>query len=395
MEMTTKDRKAIENLVARVLPRVTDIRHRIHRNPEMGLKEYETAALIRRVLKPTGIRLLPPFLGTDVVAMLHGNGAGKNVTLRADIDALPLAEKTGAPYASKHNGFMHACGHDGHTAMLIGAALVLSELRKTFSGSVRFVFQPAEEITAAGRDLVEKGALKNPEPDAVFALHAWQGIPVGTLASKPGTFMAAADFFTITVRGKGAHGSMPHLSVDPILTAARIVEALQSIASRKVAPLDPVVVSVCRIAGGTNGNIIPDAVELEGTVRHLTPSVGKHIRGWMEQIIKGVCDAAGATYEFDYTGNYIPTVNHAEAVEVGKRTALALFGRKGWIDLTQPAMGGEDFAYYITEYAGAMFRLGMGEKSQNLHSPRFDFNDKALKNGIMFLAACALDVLEP
>jgi amidohydrolase len=201
----------VRSEVDKILPEAVRIRRAIHQNPEIARAEFETAALVRKTLSPTGLRLLDPFLETDVVALLDGKNKGKNVTLRADMDALPLEEKTGLPHASRRKGFMHACGHDGHTAMLLGAARVLSRFKEYINGSVRFVFQPGEEIVAAGRDLVEKGALLDPEPDAVFALHGLSGLPEGMLATRPGHMMAAADFFTIVIQGKGAHGSRPEL----------------------------------------------------------------------------------------------------------------------------------------------------------------------------------------
>ena len=385
--------RIVEKLVDKVLPDIVSIRHTIHQNPELALEEYDTAALIRKTLESTGMRLLEPFLETDVVAILEGKGAGRNVTLRADIDALPLQEKTGLPHQSKRNGLMHACGHDGHTATLIGSALVLSELKDQLGGSVRFVFQPGEEVVAAGKDLVSKGALRDPEPDAVFALHALSGIPEGSIASRPGVLLAAADFFKITVQEEGAHGSSPEASIDPILIAARIVEALQTIASRRVSALDSAVVSVCRICGGTNSNIIPSSVELEGTTRYLDPETGKKIPGYMEQIIKGVCESMGASYEFSYTSTYIPTINNHNIVALGKKVTEDVLGASSWIELNSPSMAAEDFAYYIRDYPGAMFRLGMGKESATLHNPHFDFNDSALKNGILFLVSAALETL--
>ncbi len=269
--------KSLKAQIAGIVRDMVKVRHTIHQNPEIALKEFDTSALIRKLLKKAGIEVHKPFLQTDVVAMVKGKKPGKNVTLRADIDALPLLEKTGLPYASQRKGTMHACGHDGHTAMLLGAALLLNRLREELNGSVRFVFQPGEEIVAAGKQLVARGALQDPKPDAVFALHAWAGMPLGAVASKPGALLAASDFFTVEVKGKGAHGSRPEDSIDPILTAARIVDALQSVVSREVSSLEPVVVSVCRIAGGTNGNVIPDSVEIEGTTRYLKPELKQKI----------------------------------------------------------------------------------------------------------------------
>jgi len=385
--------QSIEALVEHVLPEMVRIRHAIHQNPELALQEHDTSALIRQTLDSAAVRTLKPFLETDVVAMVAGRGEGKNVTLRADIDALPLQEKTGLPYQSNRDGMMHACGHDGHTAAVLGAALALNDLKDHFDGSVRFVFQPGEEVVAAGKDLVEKGALLDPPPDAVLALHAWSGLPEGAIASKPAAIMAAADFFRITILGKGAHGSMPEVSIDPILAAARVVEALQSVASRRVSPLDPVVISVCRVCGGTNSNIIPDTAELEGTTRYLAPRTGEEVPGLMEQAIKGACDTVGASYEFSYVKKYVPTINDEEIVAVGRKVTQEVLGPASWIELDEPAMGGEDFSFYITEYPGAMFRLGMGEAAPALHTPRFDFNDNALKPAITFLVSATMELL--
>jgi len=390
------DATSIQNLktqIARIAPDMVKVRRTIHQNPEIALKEFDTSALIRKLLKQAGIPALKPFLETDVVAMVKGKKPGKNVTLRADIDALPLLEKTGLPYASKRKGTMHACGHDGHTAMLLGAALLLNRLRDQLSGSVRFVFQPGEEIVAAGKQLVDKGALQNPRPDAVFAVHAWAGMPLGAVASKPGALLAASDFFTVEVKGKGAHGSRPEDSIDPILTAARIVDALQSVVSREVSSLEPVVVSVCRISGGTNGNVIPDSTEIEGTTRYLRPELKQKIESSIRRIVKGVCDSMGASFSFKYDSPYIPTINDDRMVALGKTVALRVLGPGKWFDLTSPSMGAEDFSYYIRKYPGAMFRLGMGEKSASLHNSHFDFNDKAIASGILFLVSLALEGL--
>ena len=392
--MDSKILNRLKDEINGILPAITNLRHAIHQNPEIAVKEYETAELIRKTLNPTDISLLEPFLETDVVGILEGKDKGKNVTLRADIDALPMQEKTGLPYASQNAGFMHACGHDGHTAMLIGVALVLNKFRNKFAGSVRFVFQPGEEVVAAGKDLVEKGALKNPQPNAVAALHAWPDIGVGVIGSKPGVLLAAADFFNLEIKGKGAHGARPENSIDPILTAARVVEALQAVVSRNISVLDPVVLSVCRICGGSNSNVIPDSVEIEGTTRYFKPELGEKIASEMERIIKGVCDSMGASYEFSYESPYIPTINHADIVDIGRKITGEVLGTDYWQDFENPSMGGEDFSYYITEYPGAMFRIGMGGDSAPLHNTRFDFNDDALKNGILFLVSFALDILD-
>jgi amidohydrolase len=388
-------RRRVPELVDRILPEITGLRHRLHQAPELALQEHQTAALVRETLVAMGLPPRPPLLGTDVVAVLEGAHPGPNVTVRADMDALPLQEKTGVPYRSRHDGCMHACGHDGHTAMLLGSARVLRELKQELRGSVRFVFQPGEEVVAAGRDLVAKGVLLDPTPAAVFALHAWPGLPAGAICSRPGPMMAAAEFFTIVIHGKGAHGSKPDQSVDPILTAARVIEALQSVVARHVSPLESAVVSICRIAAGTNGNVIPDDAVLEGTSRSLTLEVGQQLPRLMDRLIKGACDGMGATYEFRRSDSYIATVNHPGMVALGRRVAETMLGKAQWLDLEQPSMGGEDFAYYIRDYPGALFFLGMGEACAPLHSPQFDFNDDTLRNGITFTVSAVLEALVP
>jgi len=393
--MNNKLLDELKNKIQDILPIITKIRHQIHQHPEIALDEFKTSKLVRDCLKSEKIRLLAPFLETDVVAFIDGNEKGKNVTLRADMDALPIHEKTGLPYASQRDGLMHACGHDGHTSMLIGAALILNQLKNQFKGSIRFVFQPGEEIVAAGKDLIDRGALTDPAPDAVFALHAGTNLPIGTIASKPGMFMAAADMLKIVIKGKGAHGSRPEQSIDPILITAQVIQAIQSLVSRSINPLDSVVVSLCHIYGGSNANTIPDTVSVEGTIRYLKPSLKEKIHTYMEQVISGVCNAMGASYEYIYSSPYLATINNPAIVNLGKQITEEVLGTSKWIDLEHPAMGAEDFSYYIKQHPGAMFRIGMGEKCSPLHNDNFDFNDKALKNGILFLVSSALKVLNP
>ena len=387
------DADRITRLVDEVTPEAVSLRHAIHRNPELAMEEHDTAALVRRSLAESGLEPLPPVLGTDVIALMPCGGAGRNVTLRADMDALPLQENADVPHRSARDGVMHACGHDGHTAVLLGAAAALARLREELAGTVRFVFQPAEEVRAAGRDLVRRGILEDPPAEAVFALHSMSGLPVGAISSKPGVFLGAADFFTLRVEGRGAHGSRPEESVDPVLTAARVVEGLQSIVSRRVSPLDSAVVSVCRIQGGTNGNVIPDSVELEGTTRYLNLETGRKLPGWIEQIAAGVCASAGASHVLDYSDSYIPTVNDAEMVKLGREVVADVLGPGSWVEMSEPAAAAEDFSYYLQEHPGAMFWLGMGEECAPLHNARFDFNDEAVRNGILFLVCAAVTFL--
>ena len=389
--MSSKNK--IFEITDKILPEIISVRQNIHRYPELAGEEVQTSRLVRNILGFTDIKLLKPFIGTDAVGILYGGKPGRNVTLRADMDALPLDEINELPYRSEHPGKMHACGHDGHTAMLLGAALVLNEFKDKIPGSVRFVFQPGEEIAAMGKTLVEAGALLDPEPDAVFALHGASGLPVGLIASRPGTMMAAAGFFKIVISGRGGHGSRPELTIDPIVTGCKVVDALQTICSRNIAPQDAAVISVCRFDGGKNANVIPESVTLEGTTRFLAPEVGETLPGLIERTVKGVCEALGASYEFDYTLPYIPTVNNAKIYDFAKKMSQEYFGRSNWLELPRSSMGGEDFSYYLARYPGVFCNIGMGEESPGIHNMNFNFNDKALRNGIAFMAGAAIEFL--
>ena len=384
---------AIEREVESILSLIKSIRHHLHANPELALKEHETSRYIRSRLAEQDIEALPPFLETDVVAIINGKEPGRNVTLRADMDALPLQEATDLPYRSLQPDLMHACGHDGHMAMLIGAAIVLKRMQESFSGSVRLVFQPGEEVVAAGKELVARGALNDPRPDAVLAMHAWGGHPLGVIGSKPGVMMAAADFFRITIKGKGGHGSRPERTIDPILTATRVINSIYAIPSRMIGALEPVVISVCSIHGGQNCNIIPDQVVLEGTLRYLSKTVGEKLPALFEHALKTECEIAGASYNLEYSRTYIPTVNDAGVVAVCKAVAGRFLGASSWTDLGEATMGSEDFSYYIEHHPGAMFFLGMGQDSRQLHNNQFDFNDGALRNGILFFVHATLELL--
>lgn len=387
------DISAVEKEVERILPHARTARRYLHAHPELSLCEFETARFVRSRLTSPGIELLPPLLETDVVALISGREPGRNVTLRADMDALPMQEASQLPHCSLNDNIMHACGHDGHTAMLIGAALVLERLRDRFSGSIRCVFQPGEEIVAAGRDLVAAGVLDVPRPDAVLALHAWPGHPLGVIGSRPGVMMAAADIFRVAIRGRGGHGSRPERTIDPILTATRVIHSLYTLPSRRIGALEPVVISVCSVHGGSNANVIPDEVTLEGTVRYLSRESGELLPELFEQTVKAECDLAGASCQLEYQRPYIPTLNAPRVVAVCREVALNGLGESSWQDVTVASMGAEDFSWYLERCEGAMFFIGMGEESPQLHSNLFDFNDGALRNGIMFLVLSALKLL--
>ena len=386
------DPAGLRQRAAAVAPEMVELRHELHRNPETRFKETDTARTIRAFLSGTRVEVLPPLIGTDTVALLRGSAPGRNILLRADIDALPLEDKSGRPWHSMRGGRSHACGHDGHIAMLLGAAKLLDGMADELSGSVRFVFQPAEEEEGGGKLMVEKGLLDaEPRPEAAFALHGWAGMPALSVGAAGGPVMAAADMFTLTVRGRGGHGALPHRAADPVLAAAQLVTALQSVVSRSVDPLEPAVLSVCAINGGHASNVIPDEVTLEGTVRYFEPPLRRLIAERMERIAAGICSANGCTHALTYKDGYIPLVNDERMVRFARGVAEGLFGAGSWDESSPRTMGAEDFAYYLEKVPGALIRLGLGEEWPRLHSPQFDFNDEAIETGISLLAGLALE----
>lgn len=371
--------------LAEILPGIIEFRHTLHRIPEMAGAEFETSRAIRERLAGLDLEVLPPFLGTDVVAILHGRGPGRNVTLRADIDALRLNEETGVPHASCHEGRMHACGHDGHAAMVMGAAELLASRRDSFNGSVRFVWQPGEENRAMGRDLVEAGALENPRADLVTALHGMPGLPVGVLALRDGAMMASCAHFKVTIRGRGGHSSRPHQAVDPVVAAAAVVVELQSVVSRRIDPQQAAVLSVCRIAGGELANVIPDEVVLEGTARALDMRVAAALEAGFREVIESVCRAHRTSCEIDYRLSYPVTFNAPEPTALARRVIRETVGEGRFIELAESSMGAEDFSWYLRRYPGVYVKLGTGEDCPALHNSKFDFPDAALAAGIEYL----------
>ena len=371
--------------LAEILPGIIEFRHALHRIPEMAGAEFETSRAIRERLAGLDLEVLPPFLGTDVVAILRGRGPGRNVTLRADIDALRLNEETGVPHASCHEGRMHACGHDGHAAMVMGAAELLASRRDSFDGSVRFVWQPGEENRAMGRELVEAGALENPRADLVTALHGMPGLPVGVLALRDGAMMASCAHFKVTIRGRGGHSSRPHQAVDPVVAAAAVVVELQSVVSRRIDPQQAAVLSVCRIAGGELANVIPDEVVLEGTARALDMNVAAALESGLREVVDAVSRAHRTSCEIDYRLSYPVTFNAPEPTALARRVIRETVGEGRFVELAASSMEAEDFAYYLQRYPGVYVKLGTGENCPALHNSKFDFPDAALAAGIEYL----------
>jgi amidohydrolase len=363
---------------------MTGLRRTIHRNPELGLQEHQTTKLVKTELEKIGIPVKDIGIETGVLGLLEGTGPGPVTGLRADMDALPLTERTGLDYASQNKGIMHACGHDGHTAMLLGAAKMLSEMKDRFGGLVKFIFQPAEEGLGGAAKMVEAGVLKNPDVTTVVALHGWPYLEVGKIGVCNGPFTASADKFSITVHGQGGHGAYPHKAVDPVLAACHLVAALQQVASRQIDPVDNIVVSVCKINGGTTNNVIPETVSLAGTVRCHEDSVRSTIEERMRHIAEGVCSGFGCSCTLEYGYGTPRVVNDADVMGRVARAAVDVLGEGAAVEL-RPAMGAEDFSRLVNETGrGGFFRLGIGVPGQepvSLHNDHFNFNDAALPVG--------------
>lgn len=360
-------------------------RQHIHQNPELDFDCHQTAAYVVERLKEFGVDSIETGIAqSGLVAIIEGTGDGPTIGLRADMDALPIQEVRDLPYKSRNAGLMHACGHDGHTTMLLGAARYLAETRK-FKGRVALIFQPAEEGGGGGQVMCEAGIMERFGISQVYGLHNWPGIAPGKVATRVGALMAAADTFDIVIRGKGSHAAMPHQSVDPVMVAVQVAQAFQTIASRMTDPLEPVVLSITQINAGTVHNVIPGEATMAGTVRTLKPGLNLEIAAQMETIASSVAKAWGAEAEVQYAPGYPPTVNHADEVAFAAGVAAEVVGEAN-VDVDfAPSMGGEDFAYMLEERPGAYLFLGQGD-SAGLHHPEYDFNDEIAPIGASLLA---------
>lgn len=373
-------------LLEDVVQESVQLRRRIHTNPELAFEETATASMVADFLESCGIDTLRGVAGTGVVGILPSSYE-RTVGLRADMDALPLVEKTMLPYSSRNEGRSHACGHDGHTAALLGAAKVLSNVRERLHCSVKFIFQPAEEQGTGARRMIEEGVLDSrPRVDAVFALHSWPALPAGEIGIRYGAMMASTDSFRILINGKGGHAGYPHRAVDPVVISARVIDSFQAIVSRQVPPTQPAVLTVTKVHGGTTHNVIPDSVELEGTIRTLNPSVRDMIVSSMKRIAESSAAMASAPPpQVDVKHGTPVLINDSRAVDYLSVVGKAVLGTEKVKLLAEPSMGGEDFAYYLLKVPGALFRLGMGTESgpsETLHSPKFNFNDEAMTAGV-------------
>lgn len=372
------------NRIAEYADEIVGWRRDFHQNPELGYEVHRTAGRVAELLKAFGVDEIATGIGrTGVVAVIRGKGPGKTIGLRADMDALPINEKTGKPYASGAPGVMHACGHDGHTAMLLGAAKYLAETRN-FDGTAVLMFQPAEEGGAGGLAMVEDGVMERFGIEEVYGLHNMPGRAAGNFAVRAGGIMAASDRFDIVIEGSGGHAAMPHMTVDPVVTAAHLIVALQTLVSRNVDPMRSAVLSVTMLQSGEAFNIIPQTVKLTGTVRTLDEEVRDQMEQRVRDVTAGVCATFGAKAEVDYHRGYPVTVNSATEAAYAAQVAAAVVGDERVDADTDASMGGEDFSYMLNARPGAYIFLGNGPSSE-LHSDTYDFNDEIIPAGVSYL----------
>lgn len=384
---------AVHDRIKNLHGEMTEWRRDLHAHPETAFEEHRTSAFVAEKLKGFGIEVHPGIGRTGLVGVLKGKreGAG-TIGLRADMDALHIHELTNKPYASKTPGKMHACGHDGHTTMLLGAAKYLAETRD-FAGTAYFIFQPAEENEGGGKAMVEDGLFEKFPMTSVYGMHNWPGAPTGEIGLKVGPMMAAYDTFEIIVSGHGAHAAMPHQGKDPVVVAAQIVTGLQSIVSRNVDPVEAGVVTVTQIHGGDTWNVIPAEVVLRGTVRTFKPEVQALIEEGIGRVARGIAQAHGATAEVRYKHGYPPTVNSEAETHHAEKVAAAVVGQGMVNPDVAPVMGSEDFAFMLEQRPGSYVWLGAGEDEPNLHSPHFDFNDEILPIGASYWARLVEETL--
>lgn len=372
------------NRAAEMQEEITEWRRHIHQNPELLFDVHQTAAFVENKLREFGCDEVVTGIGrTGVVGLIKGNGgAGTTIGLRADMDALPITEASGVPHASNTAGKMHACGHDGHTAMLLGAAKYLAETRN-FSGNVAVIFQPAEEGGGGGNEMVKDGMMDRFAIEKVFGMHNMPGLPVGAFATRPGAIMAGTAEFTITVKGKGGHAAMPNTTIDPIVITSHIVTGLQTIASRNLDPVQSLVISVTKFHAGDAYNVIPETAEIAGTVRTLKTEVAKQAEERIRELVEGIAVAHGATVTIKYDVNYPVTYNHVEETEFATGIARDIAGEAQVEGSVNPVMGGEDFSYMLEARPGSFIFIGNGDTA-NLHHPEYDFNDEIIPHGVSY-----------
>jgi amidohydrolase len=372
-------------------PQLVVWRRQFHQRPELGFQEKITASMIAEKLTEWNIPHQSAIAATGIVATLEGCRPGKVLAIRADMDALPIQELNEVPYRSQHDGRMHACGHDGHVTIALGTAYHLSRQRD-FAGTVKIIFQPAEEGPGGAKPMIEAGVLKNPDVDAIVGLHLWNQLPLGTAGVRAGALMAAVETFDVTIRGKGGHGAIPQQTVDSIVVASQVVTALQTIVARNVDPIESAVVTVGEFQAGTACNVIADSARLSGTVRYFNPNFAHYFEQRLHQLIGGICQAHGATYELSYQSLYPPVINDGAIADLVRSVAESVIESPLGIVPNCQTMGGEDMSYFLQSVPGCYFFLGSANAEKGLnfphHHPRFDFDESVLGMGVEIFVRC-------
>jgi len=387
----------VKKLIEDTYPKVVAWRRDFHMYPEISGAEERTAEKIAEILGQLPIEVQQNVGGHGVVGVLRGSKPGKTIALRADIDALPIQEQNDLDFASRYKGKMHACGHDGHTAILLGTAVILSSLKDEIEGNIKFIFQPAEEQAPIGgaKPMIEDGVLENPHVDAILGLHIWPALPKGKVGIKNNALMASSDPFIIEVFGKNGHASAPHEAVDALVASCQIVNMLQTIVSRSINPQEAAVVTIGKMQSGTKYNVVSDYAKLEGTVRTLDPETQLKVEKRVREIVNGVCQAAGTLAEINYSYGYPALINNKNMADLIREVGCKILPQDAMIEIDKPAMGGEDFANYLQRIPGAFFWLGSGqEDSYPIHHPKFDFDENVMKTGIEMLIHSAFQYLE-
>jgi amidohydrolase len=385
------DQSRIRLAIRALQPQLVTWRRTLHQRPELGFREQLTAQLITEKLRDWGIEHQTGIAETGTVAVIPGNRPGKTLAIRADMDALPIQEANEVDYRSQHDGVMHACGHDGHTTIALGTAYYLSQHRD-FAGTVKIIFQPAEEGPGGAKPMIAAGVLQRPTVDAIIGLHLWNQLPVGKVGVRTGALMAAVELFDCTILGKGGHGAIPQQTIDAIVVGAQVVNALQTIVARNVDPIESAVVTVGKFHAGTARNIIADSAQLSGTVRYFNPTYEGYFKHRIEQVIAGVCQSHGARYELDYQSLYSPLINDGVIADLVRSVAAEVVESPLGVVPNCQTMGGEDMAFFLQEVPGCYFFLGSANAARGLdyphHHPRFDFDETALGLGVEMFVRC-------
>ncbi len=386
------DLSQIRSEIRALNPQLVKWRRHLHQYPELGFQEKLTSKFVAQKLQDWAIEHQTGIAQTGIVATIKSSYPGPVLAIRADMDALPIQEENNILYRSRHDGVMHACGHDGHTAIALGTAYYLSNNRDSFRGTVKIIFQPAEEHPGGAKPMIEAGVLKNPDVDAIVGLHLWNRLPIGTIGVRSGALMAAVECFRCDILGKGGHGAMPDQTIDAVVVSAQVVNALQTIVARNVNPLDSAVVTVGEIRGGTALNVIADQAYLSGTVRYFKPELEGYLSRRVEEVIAGVCQSYGAKYELDYWQLYPSVMNNAKIADLVSSVALEVIETPLGVVPECQTMASEDMSFFLREVPGCYFFLGSANAEQGLdyphHHPRFNFDESALTTGVEMFVRC-------